>query len=110
MKLNCKLGLVLQAFWLLSVEKSFAEDAYVLNKNDNTVSIINATTQAVTDTVTVGTTPQFIAFTPDGTQAYITNSSRNTVSVINTTTLDVTTIPVQAAPETDANGSRYVLI
>lgn len=37
---------------------------------------------AVTSTITVGSGPRSVAFTPDGSIAYVTNTDSNTVSVI----------------------------
>ncbi|MEU0674582.1 IPT/TIG domain-containing protein [Streptomyces sp. NPDC006172] len=56
-------------------------------------------------TITVGTEPQGIALTPDGTRAYVANRASNTVSVIDTATDTVThTIPTGAAPTFVAAG------
>ena len=44
----------------------------------------------VTETITVGTSPDGVAVSPDGTTAYVTNIGSNNVSVINTTTNTVT--------------------
>jgi YVTN family beta-propeller protein/VCBS repeat-containing protein len=71
--------------------------AYVANETDNTVSVINTATNAVT-TVPVGNGPLRVAVSPDGTAAYVTDFFGGTVSVINTATNAVTTIPVGANP------------
>ncbi len=71
----------------------------------NTVSVIDATNNTVTTTITVGTNPSAVAVSPDGATAYITNFNDNTVSVIDTTTNTVTaTIPVESGPEDVAFG------
>ncbi|MFJ8948300.1 IPT/TIG domain-containing protein [Streptomyces sp. NPDC102395] len=50
-------------------------------------------------TIPVGSGPQGIALTPDGTRAYVANRASNTVSVIDTATDTVThTIPTSADP------------
>lgn len=50
-------------------------------------------------TIPVGTDPQGIALTPDGTRAYVANRASNTVSVIDTATDTVIqTIPTGVAP------------
>jgi YVTN family beta-propeller protein len=50
-------------------------------------------------TIPVGTYPEAVAVSPDGTRAYVTNNSANTVSVIDTATNTVTTnIPVGNSP------------
>ena len=61
---------------------------YVANEGNNTISVINATTDAVVNTIDVGQDPQGIVFNPSGTFAYITGapfSSNGPISVINTT-------------------------
>ncbi len=62
--------------------------AYVTNWNNNTVSVINTSTNAVIKTISagIGFNPYGIAITPNGNYAYVTNSNNETVSVINTTT------------------------
>jgi len=42
-----------------------------------------------TSSLGVGTSPLYIAVTPDGTRAYVTNNGLNTVSVINTATIAI---------------------
>ena len=65
----------------------------------NTVSVINTSTNTVTATVTVGTSPIGVAINPAGTYAYVTNEGDNTVSVINTSTNTVTaTVTVGSHP------------
>jgi YVTN family beta-propeller protein len=56
----------------------------VINAGDNSVSVIDTTVApiTVTDTIGVGTAPQGVAVSPDGSQVYVSNSSDNTVSVI----------------------------
>ena len=65
--------------------------AYVVNENDpdcivtenpGSVSVIDIATRTVTNTITVGRCPIFVALNPLGTKAYVTNFSDNTVSVI----------------------------
>ncbi|WP_072691403.1 YncE family protein [Rhodococcus marinonascens] len=61
---------------------------------DDTVSVIDTATHAVTTTIEVGDQPQGVAITPDGTRAYITKQDRGTVSVIDTATNTVATTPI----------------
>jgi uncharacterized repeat protein (TIGR01451 family) len=56
----------------------------------NNISVINATTKTVTNSVNVGTNPIGVSVSPDGTEVYVTNNGSNNVSVINTTTNTVT--------------------
>ena len=54
---------------------------------------------AVADTITVGSVPVTVAFSPNGKKAYVTNIEDDTVSVIRVATGDVTdTIPVGDDP------------
>ena len=81
---------------------------YVVNRTSNTVSVIDAVTNKVidanpattttVDAITVGSTPQQIAISPDGKSAYVTNYGSNTVSIIDTVTNKV----VDAKPATTA--------
>src|SRR5690349_5771200 len=50
----------------------------------NTVLVLNAATNAVTDTIQVGNGPIFDAVTPNGKKVYVVNSTDNTASVIDT--------------------------
>jgi YVTN family beta-propeller protein len=76
------------------------QDAYVPNHADNTVSVIDTATHAVTDTIPVGTVPYGAGVTPDGLYAFVSNNGNNTVSEIDTVThAIVNTIFVGASPE-----------
>ncbi len=73
--------------------------AYVANLVDNTVSVIDISTNLVVATVPVGNSPQAIAVTPNGQFAYVTNNGTNTVSVIDASTnMVVATITVESSP------------
>jgi YVTN family beta-propeller protein len=72
---------------------------YVTNQFDSTVSVIETSSNTVTDTVIVGDTPTYVAITPDGQFAYVTNMNDNTISVINTASNTVTdTVIVGSEP------------
>ena len=65
----------------------------------NIVSVINAATNAVVATVTVGVLPAGVAFNPAGTFAYVANNGSNSVSVIDTATnAVVATVAVGIGP------------
>ena len=51
-----------------------------------TVSVVNLSTGTVSATITVGTGPDGVAITPDGTKAYVANSASNTVTPITVAT------------------------
>ncbi|MGH7963571.1 MAG: beta-propeller fold lactonase family protein [Candidatus Binatia bacterium] len=64
--------------------------AYVTNFADDTVSILNLTTNTVEATITVGDGPNGVAVTPDGTRVIVANFNGGTISVIDTNTNTVT--------------------
>jgi YVTN family beta-propeller protein len=59
---------------------------YVSNTVSGTVSVIDATSRYVVDTIRVGTEPYGLALTPNGRKLYVANERSNDVSVINTAT------------------------
>jgi YVTN family beta-propeller protein len=65
-----------------------ADLAYVANYLGNTISVIDTTTNSVTNTFTsVGASPDGLAITPDGTELYVANEiSSGTVSILNAST------------------------
>lgn len=73
-------------------------NAYVLN-SANKLSVIDTGTNTLITSISVGTAPQGMAVTLDGTKTYVTNGASNTVSVIdNISNTVVTTIPVGTLP------------
>ncbi|HEY7108157.1 MAG TPA: YncE family protein [Nitrososphaeraceae archaeon] len=62
---------------------------YVTNVLPNTVSIIDACTLKVIDTVSVGDNPYGIAYDSVNNKVYATNQTSDSVSVIGATTLKV---------------------
>jgi YVTN family beta-propeller protein len=64
-----------------------AQNAYITNASDGTVSVIATTTNTVVGSpITVGATPRGVAVTPDGSKVYVANQGSSTVSVIATAT------------------------
>jgi YVTN family beta-propeller protein len=64
---------------------AFAADgghAYVVNEGDNSVSVLNGHTGALTATVAVGRSPRTVAVSPDGRLAYVSNGGDSTISVL----------------------------
>ena len=55
---------------------------YVANYASGTVSVIDGTTNTVTDTVTVGTSPDAVGVDPTTDTIYVANQTSNSVSVI----------------------------
>jgi YVTN family beta-propeller protein len=61
--------------------------AYVTNKTDDTVSVIDTTNNTgFGDVIPVGEGPDALAIKPDGSKVYVTNSDSDSVSVIDTAT------------------------
>src|SRR5467141_2026087 len=79
---------------------SSAQNAYITNNRDNTVSVIaTATNTVVGSPIPVGSAPSGVAVAPDGSKVYVANFNDNTVSVIATATNTVTTtIPLPRCP------------
>lgn len=82
---------------------------YVTTANDSVV-VIDTATLGILATIPVGSSPDGLAVSPDGTQVYVANRNSNSVSVINTTsntvvgTVNVGTFPVEVA--LSPNGKR----
>jgi YVTN family beta-propeller protein len=95
-----RLAFVLSLACLLAPAVARAQNAYITNFNDNTVSVINTATNTVVGSpIAVGSLPGGVAVTPDGSKVYVANSSSNTVSVIVTAANTVVaTIPVGLRP------------
>ena len=70
--------------------QALAQNAYITNLDANTVSVIDTTSNMVAATIAVGSLPQGVAVTPDGSLVYVANSIDNTVSVIPTSVNMVT--------------------
>ncbi|MFK7919550.1 MAG: DUF5074 domain-containing protein [Ilumatobacter sp.] len=70
---------------------------YVVNTSDDTVSVVDPSTETEIDTIAVGDAPLAIAY--DGTYLYVTNSDDNNVSVIDPATRSTVGAPVPAGFE-----------
>ena len=75
-------------------------DAYISNRDSNSVSVIDTLTNTVKNELPTGTAPIGVSVTPDGRFVYVVNAGSNTVSVIDaaTNTMLPTTIPVGNRP------------
>ena len=72
---------------------------FVVNSNDNTVSVIDIRSQLVIEIIPVGNLPRWIVLTPNGSFALVTNYESLNISVIDTSTLSVVAlIPVSYKP------------
>src|SRR5260370_20266199 len=76
---------------ILGSAQSLAQNAYIPNAGDNTVSVINTVTDKVVATIPIGAPPYGVAVSPVGGKVYITDLFANAVSVIDTITNTVTT-------------------
>ena len=56
---------------------------YVTNRADNIVSVIDTTSNTVTDTISAGVQPTGIDYGSVNKRMYVANSGDNTISVIN---------------------------
>src|SRR5262249_2846728 len=99
MKLRiCRLFAIL-VFCCFAGAQALAQNAYITNSGDNTVSVIDTASNMVTAVIPVGNTPGGVAVTSDGSTVYVANFSDNTVSVIDTASNMVTAvIPVGVTP------------
>ncbi|HJP73811.1 MAG TPA: GH92 family glycosyl hydrolase [Pseudonocardiaceae bacterium] len=69
--------------------------AYVSNYSDNTLTPVDRANNTAGPVIPVGSGPDGIAVTPDGSEVYVANNNSNNVSVISTATNQViATIPV----------------
>jgi YVTN family beta-propeller protein len=84
---------------ILNIAPARAQNAYVSNSGDDTVSVIATATNTVTGTISVGVNPIVVAVSPDGNTVYVANFGSNTVSVISAATNTVIgTINVRVEP------------
>ena len=77
---------LVMGIFVLATIKLNAQTAYITNGSANTVSVVDLATNTITATIAVGTTPQGVSVSPDGSKVYITNYGANTISILNTAT------------------------
>ncbi len=63
-----------------------ASKAYVANSFSGTVSVVDLTALAVTNTIPVGAEPMGVAVSPNGTRLYVASSASNSMTVVDTMT------------------------
>ena len=61
---------------ILGSPQSLAQNAYISNALDNTVSVVSTATNTVTATIPVGVSPTGVAVSPDGSKVYVTKPGR----------------------------------
>src|SRR2546430_4563404 len=67
---------------------------FVTNEKSDNVTVIDAATRKVIQTIPVGKRPRGVAVSPDGRRVYVTNSNSDTLSVIDARSLAVlSTVP-----------------
>jgi YVTN family beta-propeller protein len=72
---------------------------YVSNYGDDTISVINTSTNEVVATLSTGDAPKDVVLTQDRTKAYVINMGTHSVQVINTATnTPISTIPIDSYP------------
>lgn len=93
---------------------------YVANRNSDTVTVIDAVSNKVTDAISVGNGPRDVVINPDTKMLYVVNDYPRTVSVIDVATNNVTTTieltqldnvdSLQAIAVNDETNKLYLLI
>src|SRR5262249_49287750 len=63
---------------LLGSTQTFAQNAYITNAHDDTVSLISSANNKVTATIPVGQFPFGVAVAPNGSKVYVTNQQSST--------------------------------
>src|SRR3989475_7030620 len=73
---------------------------FVTNEKSDNVTVIDAATRKVIQSIPVGKRPRGVAVSPDGRRVYVTNSNSDTLSVIDARSLAVlSTVPAGGEPE-----------
>lgn len=87
--------------------------AFIANKTDSTVSVINTSTRTVQLTIDVPYEPIKVVVTPDKAHTFVLHSNNNAVSIIRNETLSITsTLPVGSPIDIDFspdNQFAYIL-
>ncbi len=95
--------------------------AFVAEKQNNLVAMVDLTTGIIDQTVTVGTSPGTVAVSPDGQFVYVANTGSGTISVIEVNLMDTTsnpkvatiTLPTGAVPHSlvvSPNGDQLLVV
>src|SRR2546427_7023200 len=73
---------------------------FVTNEKSDNVTVIDAATRKVIQSIPVGKRPRGVAVSPDGRRVYVTNSNSDTLSVIDARSLAVlSTVPAGRDPQ-----------
>lgn len=91
------------ALTALMTAPTFAQEVWISNERDNTISIIDVPTMEVVDTIKVGARPRGIMFSHDHSVAYLCASDDSTIQVIDVATREIIhNLPSGENPETFA--------
>lgn len=91
----CSIAMLLVGTTAMTSTADAQPFAYISNGDDNTVSVIDTTSNLVIATVPVGNIPRGVGVNPNGLYVYVVNNGSSTVSVIETGTQTVVaTVPV----------------
>jgi YVTN family beta-propeller protein len=63
--------------WLVTPVPAVAQNAYITNESDGTVSVIATAHNTVVGTIKVGSAPIGVAVTADGSKVYVANTGDN---------------------------------
>jgi len=85
---------------MLGSGPGFAQNAYIANYDDGTVSVIDTTKDKVIATVPVGRFPEYVAVSPDGATAYTLSDSGIVVIDTKKNNVTATISPPPAIPPT----------
>ena len=104
--------LITVAIILLPLTGNAKDRIFVTNERSNNISVINAETLVVEDTIEVGDRPRGIGLSPDSSELYVAVSEENKIVVIDPNTLKILRdFEAGSDPETFAvhpNGNIYI--
>jgi YVTN family beta-propeller protein len=83
------LSMMTLALLMLANIAGAAPFAYITNMDSNTTSVIDIANNTVTATVPVGSGPEGVAVSPDGTKAYVSNFFRNNKYIISSISVTI---------------------
>ncbi|MFC2022302.1 cytochrome D1 domain-containing protein [Chloroflexota bacterium] len=82
---------------------------YVVNEDEDTVSVIEPNTNSVVATLTVGAWPHYASGSPDGKKVYVSNGEDNSISVIDSATNQVVST-IQLKEEGELGDPQEIVI
>ena len=82
---------------------------YVVNEDEDTVSVIEPNTNSVVSTLAVGAWPHYASTSPDGKRVYVSNGEENSISVIDSATNQVVST-IQLREEGEPGDPQEIVI